>query len=43
MISKNSNPYSSAKILFISFVPRPSISGKKIPIVPQINAARIIK
>ena len=43
IINKNSNPYLSAKILFISFVPKPSISGKKIPIDPQINAARIIK
>ena len=43
MISKNSNPYSSEKILFISFVPRPSISGKKIPKDPQINDAIIIK
>ena len=43
MISKNINPYSSEKILFISFVPRPSISGKKIPIDQQINDAIIIK
>ncbi len=42
IINKNKSSYWSAKILFISFVPKPSIWGTKIPIDPQINAARII-
>ena len=40
--ARNKRPYCEAKILFISFVPRPKISGTKIPIIPQIIAAKII-
>ena len=42
IINRNIISYWLAKILFISFVPSPSISGTNSPIDPQINAAKSI-